>query len=78
MGVSAPMVPLTSCMLTAGRSWTSKELRQKSFEDLHILWYKLIREKNVLATQREERRRLNIPSSYGGELITKRVFRVSL
>lgn len=43
-----------------------------------MLWYVLLRERNVLATQREERRRLGIVGAYGGELITKRVQRVSL
>ncbi|KAJ9100901.1 hypothetical protein QFC20_005317 [Naganishia adeliensis] len=59
--------------LSSGRSWTAKELRQKSFTDLHTLWYILLRERNVLATQREERRRLGI--SMDRELLTKRAFR---
>ncbi|KAM0790351.1 hypothetical protein ACM66B_003235 [Microbotryomycetes sp. NB124-2] len=44
----------------SGRSWTSFELRRKSFEDLHTLWYILVRERNVLLTQREEARRLRL------------------
>ncbi len=41
-----------------GRSWTAPELRRKSFKDIHTLWYILLREQNLLATQRHELKRV--------------------
>lgn len=50
-------------ILYLGRSWKASELRLKSFDDLHKLWYVLLKERNLLATQREEARRLGIDKS---------------
>ncbi|KAG8886243.1 54S ribosomal protein L4 mitochondrial [Tulasnella sp. 331] len=44
----------------SGRAWHASELRRKSFKDLHILWYACLRERNLLATQMAEFRRLDI------------------
>ncbi|KAF2971149.1 hypothetical protein GQX73_g2473 [Xylaria multiplex] len=44
-----------------GRGWTVEELRHKSWEDLHKLWWVCIKEQNRLATARKERTRLKFP-----------------
>lgn len=54
----SPVQP--SRLIGSGRPWTVEELRHKSWEDLHSLWYKCCLERNRLATEAKERKRMQL------------------
>ena len=51
-----------------GRAWTPAELRHKSWEDIHSLWWICCKERNRLATEKAERERLKVGKGSQGEL----------
>jgi len=50
-------------LVVTGRAWTVADLRRKSFDDLHKLWFILYKERNLVLTERERVRRIQRPLS---------------
>eukprot|EP00871_Galdieria_phlegrea_P001465 jgi/Galph1/2319/GphlegSOOS_G1025.1 len=54
-----------------GREWSVDELRLKSFDDLHKLWWILIKERNALTTERDWYR--SVKREWNGEVSLEKV-----
>lgn len=75
-GMLGPQVQ-SNRLIGAGRPWTVEELRHKSWEDLHSLWYICCKERNRLATEFKERKRLQFVPQLKGARKRDMTVRVS-
>ncbi|RKP03997.1 hypothetical protein CXG81DRAFT_6255, partial [Caulochytrium protostelioides] len=55
-----------------GRPWSPSDLRTKSFEDLHALWWTCLREQNKLASQQAEARRFRLLFPHAERIVAVR------
>uniref|UniRef100_A0A8C8VFF2 Large ribosomal subunit protein uL29m n=1 Tax=Pelusios castaneus TaxID=367368 RepID=A0A8C8VFF2_9SAUR len=67
-------------VVKSGDEWHASLLRNKSHEDLHKLWYVLLKEKNMLLTLQQEAKRqsLPMPSPERLEKVEKSMGRIDL
>lgn len=63
-----------------GKDWKAAELRQKSWEDLHKLWYVLLKERNMLASEqmRSRARGEKMPNPSRTTKVRKSMARIKL
>ncbi|TLD09204.1 uncharacterized protein PgNI_07544 [Pyricularia grisea] len=54
------LIPTPQQLSAHGRSWTVQELRGKSWEDLHALWWTCCRERNRISTAMKTRQQIGI------------------
>lgn len=59
-----------------GRAWTMAELTKKNWHDLWTIWWRCVRERNYLATEANERHR--VEAGYGEAESRERITEVSL
>lgn len=63
LGVVVSILMPTVLTSFSGRPWSIQELREKSWDDLHALWWVCAKERNRIATSNLERERLK--AGYG-------------
>lgn len=66
--------------MSVGRPWLASELRQKSLEDLHKLWFVCLRERDMLATERLyfKQKRLAGPDMRRWSLVKRTMSRIKV